>query len=177
MPKTNVPCPENIVMLGSLPPLRALSSYCLEFALAISDLGRVEFISFNRIYPAFFYPGGDLKDDNTYPSIEHPNLKIRRHLTWYNPITWITEAMFANGELLHVQWWSLPLSLIYMIICLGFKLRRKPVIFTVHNVQSHEKHIFYRFVTGAVLRLGAFFIVHSEPHKAQLIKYYNIPPQ
>ena len=71
--KTNGSCPENIAMLGSLPPLRALSSYCLEFALAISDLGQVEFISFNRIYPSFLYPGGDLKDDNTYPIIKHPN--------------------------------------------------------------------------------------------------------
>ncbi len=175
--KRNGPGPENIAMLGSLPPLRALSSYCLEFALAISDLGQVEFISFNRIYPSFLYPGGNLKDDNTYPTITHPNLRIRRHLTWYNPVTWITEAMSTNGDLLHVQWWSLPLSPIYMIICLGFKLRRKPVVFTVHNVQSHDRHILYRFVTRIVLRLGACFIVHSKPHKAQLIKYYNIPPE
>ena len=175
--KRNRPCPENITMLGSLPPLRALSSYCLELALAISDIGQVEFISFNQIYPIFLYPGGDLKDDNTYPTIEHSNLRIRRHLTWYNPITWIVEAMSTNGELLHVQWWSLPLSPIYMIICLGFKLRRKPVVFTVHNIQSHERHVLYRFVTRVVLRLGACFIVHSEPLKAQLIKYYNIPPE
>jgi glycosyltransferase involved in cell wall biosynthesis len=175
--KTNGSCPENIAMLGSLPPIRALSSYCLELALAISDLGRVEFISFNRIYPSFLYPGGDLQDDNTYPTITHPGLRIRRYLTWYNPTTWIAEAICANGELLHAQWWSLPLSPIYMIVCLGFRLRRKPVVFTIHNVQSHKKHFLYRFVTKVVLRLGSYFIVHSKPHIAQLIKYYSIPPE
>ncbi|MDY7039131.1 MAG: glycosyltransferase family 4 protein [Thermodesulfobacteriota bacterium] len=168
---------ENIAMLGSLPPLRALSSYCLELASAIADLGRFQFISFKKIYPALLYPGGDLRDDPTFPVQMHPNLKVKRRLTWYNPMTWIIEGVRTNGELLHAQWWSLPLSLIYMIICLGFKLRGKPVIFTVHNLLPHEKSTFYNVISRALFLLGDHFIVHSEPNRAQLIKYYHIPPE
>ena len=40
-------------MLGSYPPLRALSSYCLELASSVADLAEVEFISFKKLYPAF----------------------------------------------------------------------------------------------------------------------------
>jgi glycosyltransferase involved in cell wall biosynthesis len=167
---------KNIAMLGSLPPLRALSSYCLELALAVADLGEVEFISFQKIYPARLYPGGDLKDDHTFPTIGHPNLKVRRRLTWYNPVSWIIEGMSTNAVLLHAQWWSLPLATIYLVVCLGFKLRRKPIIFTVHNILQHEKSFFYRQISRALFRLGDHFIVHSSPNRDQLIKYYNIPP-
>jgi len=163
-------------MLGSLPPLRALSSYCLELALAVADIEEVEFISFRKIYPARLYPGGDLEDDHTFPTLKHPNLKVRRRLTWYNPVSWIIEGMSVNTALLHAQWWSLPLAIIYFVVCLGFKLRRKPVIFTVHNILQHETSFFYRRISRALFRLGDHFIVHSSPNRDQLIKYYNIPP-
>jgi len=173
--KTNGSCPENIAMLGSLPPLRALSSYCLELALAVADLGKVEFISFKKIYPARLYPGGDLKDDHTFPIIGHPNLKVRRRLTWYNPVSWIIEGISTNTVLLHAQWWSLPLAIVYFVVCLGFKLRRKPVIFTVHNILQHDKSLLYRIISRMLFKLGDHFIVHSLSNRAQLIKYYKIP--
>ena len=166
--------PLKIAMLGSLPPLRALSSYCLELSLAIADLGKVQFISFKKIYPSLFYPGGNLRDDHTFPKITHPNLKIKQRLTWYNPCTWVQEGLFTNGALLHAQWWSLPLSLMYFVVCLGFKLRHKPVVFTVHNVLSHEKSWFYNAVMRIVFKMGDHFIVHSATNRAQLTRHYNI---
>jgi len=169
--------PKRIAMLGSMPPIKALSSYCLELALAIADFGKVEFISFNKIYPTLFYPGRDLQDDHTFPSIMHPKLKIRQRLTWYNPLTWIIEGLWTNAELLHAQWWSLPLAFIYAIVCSGFKLRRKPVIITVHNVRPHEKSFLYDMVTRILFKLGNHFIVHSATNRAQLIEYYKIPPE
>jgi glycosyltransferase involved in cell wall biosynthesis len=169
--------PEKIAMLGSFPPLRALSSYCLELALAIADIGKVEFISFRRIYPTLLYPGRDLRADNTFPTINHANLKVKRRLTWYNPITWFIEGIFTNAALLHVQWWSLPLLFIYVIICSGFKLRKKPIIFTVHNTQSHEKSFFFGAISRWLFKLGDHFIVHSATDMEQMIKYYNIPSE
>ena len=56
---------KKIALLGTLPPLRGLSSYCLEIASALAKMVNVEFISFKKIYPGFLYPGGDLKDDHT----------------------------------------------------------------------------------------------------------------
>ncbi len=117
-----------VAMLGTLPPLRGLSSYCFALSLALADRVRVEFISFNKLYPGFLYPGGSLDEDHSFPAAEHERLKVKRRLTWYNPFTWFREAMFTGGDLLHAQWWSLPLAIIYGCICAIFKLRGKPVV-------------------------------------------------
>ena len=168
------PCLPKIVMLGSLPPIRALSSYCLELAHAVADLGKVRFISFKKMYPKLAYPGGDLKDDHSFPTVTHPQLSVKRRLTWYNPITWFMEGFLTKGDLLHAQWWSLPLSLIYGVICIGFKLRHKPVIFTVHNVMPHEKNKLYDQVSRMLFKLGDHFIVHSAPNRIQMIRHYGL---
>ena len=163
-------------MLGTLPPLRALSGYCLELALAIADLGGVQFISFKKIYPASIYPGGELKNDYTFPAVRHPRLKVKRRLTWYNPITWVVEGISTKGDLIHAQWWSLPVSLICAIVCSGFKIRGKPVVFTVHNVFPHEDCYLHGILTRILFKLGDHFIVHAAQNKRQITEYYKIPP-
>jgi len=168
---------QRVAILGSLPPLRALSSYCLELALAIADLGKVEFISFKKIYPAIFYPGGDLKEDHTFPVIKHRNLKVWRRLTWYNPLSWIYEGLSPDADLLHAQWWSPPLTLTYLFVCLGFKLRKRPIVFTVHNVLQHEKASLYDILSRILFSLCDHFIVHSGLNKRQLVRHFNILPE
>jgi len=164
-----------IAVLGSLPPLRALSSYCLEFSQAMAELAEIDFISFKKIYPAFLYPGGKLKEDPTFPSLNHHRLSVKRRLTWYNPATWLREGFFSKADLLHAQWWSLPLFPIYFFICIGFKLRGKPVVFTVHNVHPHEKSRLFGIFSSLLFKLGDHVIVHSEKNRLQMIQRYDIP--
>jgi glycosyltransferase involved in cell wall biosynthesis len=172
------PCsvgPEKIAILGSFPPLRALSGYCLELALAIAELGKVEFLSFKKIYPAFLYPGGDLKNDYTFPQIRHTCLRVNRRLTWYNPMTWIAAGLFSRADVLHAQWWSLPLWLVYVGVCGSFRLRGKPIVFTIHNVLPHESSFCHGLLCRMLFKLGNHFIVHSTPNRRQLITCYDIP--
>jgi len=169
--------PKKIAMLGSFQPLRALSGYCLELALAMCELGKVEFFSFKKIYPAFLYPGGDLKNDYTFPVAGHARLKVKRRLTWYNPLSWIAEGLYTQADLLHAQWWSMPLWLVYVIVCVGFKVRGKPVVFTVHNVMPHEPSLIYTMLSRMLFKLGDHFIVHSTSNREQLIKNYKIIPE
>ena len=161
-------------MLGSFPPLRGLSSYCLGITAALVALVRVEFISFKKIYPRFLYPGGKLENDHTFPVPNTKGLRVRRRLTWYNPVTWIMEAMFSDAELLHAQWWSLPLVAVFSCICAIFKLRGKPVVFTIHNVLSHERSYFFKTASKLLFKLGDHFIVHTEKNRQQLITHYGI---
>jgi hypothetical protein len=51
----------SIAMLGTLPPLRGLSSYCLELAPALASLVPVEFISFKKLLPRIFISRGSAK--------------------------------------------------------------------------------------------------------------------
>lgn len=164
-----------VSILGTLPPIRALSSYCFEFANAIAKICCVEFISFKKIYPSFLYPGGKPDDDHTYPEILNPDIVIKRRLTWYNPLSWLIEGMTAKGELLHAQWWSMPLFPIYISICACFKLKKKPVIFSVHNVMPHEKSFLFFKMSQFLFKLGDHFIVHSNINKQQMVKFYSIP--
>lgn len=164
----------NVAILGTLPPVRALSSYCFELTRSLAQICDVEFLSFKAIYPAFLYPGGRPDDDHTYPELNAPGLRIRRRLTWYNPLSWLVEGLLAKGDLLHAQWWSLPLFPIYLTVCGCFKLRKKPVLFTVHNVLPHEKSGLYPALSRLLFRLGDHFIVHTALNKKQLSEFYQI---
>ena len=168
---------KTIAILGTLPPIRGLSSYCLEFATALSTRFTVEFISFKNIYPAFLYPGGNLEEDQTYPAIKRTAIHVRRCLNWYNPFSWITEGAFTKADLLHAQWWSLPLFPIYLVICLWFKLRGKPVIFTVHNVLPHERSLLFVKLSHLLFSVGDHFIVHSNMSRRQMMIHYHIPQE
>ena len=150
-----------IAMMGSFPPIRGLSSYCLEISQALAGLVKIEFISFKRMYPQFLYPGGDLSNDPTFPEIDHSNIHVKRRMTWYNPLSWLAEGIATKADLLHAQWWSLPLVIIYGCVCLLFKLRGKPVVFTVHNVLCHDRSKLYRLASRLLFRLGDHFIVHT----------------
>ncbi|MBU4316520.1 MAG: glycosyltransferase [Proteobacteria bacterium] len=166
-----------ISILGTLPPIRGLSSYCFELANAMAKKCSVEFISFKKIYPSFLYPAGSPDDDHTFPPFSTSQVKVRRHLTWYNPLSWIMEGLTSRGHLLHAQWWSAPLFPIFFLVCLCFKLKNKPVILTVHNVLAHENSLLYPAISGLLFKLGDHFIVHSAINKRQMTRNYAIPSE
>ena len=166
-----------ITILGSFPPLRGISSYCFELTRSIiKHTCQVEFISFRKMYPTFLYPGRDLKDDHSFPKLHSPNLRVKRNIVWYNPIGWIREGLRCKASILHAQWWSLPLAPIYLCFCVIFKLRRKPVVFTIHNVMSHERSPIFFLISKLLFFFGDHFIVHSKLNKQQLINQFGIHP-
>ena len=166
-----------IAILGSYPPLRAISSYCSELAHALAEHQQVVFLSFKSIYPAFLYPGGKLEDDHSFPQYSHPNLQIQRRLTWYNPFTWLKAGFFTRADVLHAQWWSLPLLPVYLVVAAGFRLRGKPVVITIHNVVPHEPSFWFSISSRMLYKLGQHFIVHSQQNKQQLMAEYAIPEE
>ena len=161
-------------MLGTFPPLRGLSSYCFELASAVARQIDVEFISFKKLYPGFLYPGGNLKEDHTFPVLNIRGLRISRKLTWYNPLIWIYEASLSKAQLLHAQWWSLPLTAIYLCICGIFKLRGKPVVLTVHNVFSHSHSHIFKAASRLLFGMADHFVVHTEKNRLQLVESYGV---
>ena len=168
--------PLRVAMLGAFPPLRGISGYCHELAAAMAGCCPVEFISFREMYPRFLYPGGDLADDPTLPDLRHPQLAVQRRLTWYNPAGWFRAGLSTEADLLHAQWWSLPLAPVYLSVCAAFKMRKKPVVLTVHNVLPHEGSRGFLAASRLLFSLGDHFIVHTEQCRQQLKTRYRIPP-
>ena len=125
------------------------------------------------MYPSFLYPKGNLSDDNTFPEFENENLKVRRNLTYYNPLSWIKEGM-VKGDLLHAQWWSYPLAPVYLTIMGLFKLRRKKIIMTVHNVIPHESNFLLKLLYKLVYSFPDKFILHSDRNIEQMEEIFGI---
>lgn len=165
--------PARVTILGCLPPLLGISAYCKALSLALSEQTQVEFISFRNMYPGFLYPGDKMEDDTVSPPV-HSNLYIRRKLNWYNPLSWIMEGVRMTGEVLHVQWWSIPLLPIFFTIMVIARIRKIPVIITVHNVRPHEGSKLFYWASKLLFRYADAFIVHSEPNVEQLQQLYGI---
>ncbi len=167
----------HITLLGSFPPLRAISSYCLELTRSLSQHVGIDFLSFRHLYPRFLYPGDGLQNDPSFPELRLPGVTVHRFLDWYNPISWVRAGLSGQTQLLHAQWWSFPLALIYGVICGAFKLRGVPIVFTVHNVLPHEKGHAWVALSRMLFRLADHFIVHTDDNRNQLIASYGVPPQ
>ncbi|WP_164513321.1 glycosyltransferase family 4 protein [Thiosocius teredinicola] len=148
-------------MVGTLPPLRAISSYCEGVALALAEHTEVEFFSFSALYPKALYPGAIQVDDQSEPP-RHPNLLIHRRLAWYNPLSWVSAGLRAKGDVLNLQWWSLPLAPILIVIALTAKARGVPVVVTVHNVTPHNgNRVLHRIASSILYALANAILLHS----------------
>jgi len=85
-------------LIGTLPPIKGISPYCLELLKSLSKRVEVEFIGFKKLYPDFLYPGGTKVKDKNYIAPEIKNAKIRNMLTYYNPRTCVWAGLNGEGE-------------------------------------------------------------------------------
>ncbi len=164
-----------VSLFGSLPPLKAISIYCWVICVALSRYIAVECFSFERLYPEWLYPGGTKDEDPAWDVPESDNLRVRRALTYYNPLSWLWCGFRAKAPLVHVQWWSLPVGLVWIVVLAILRLRRRRIVMTVHNVEQHEKGVFDHLVRRIVFAMCHAFIVHCEENRQQLAATMKIP--
>jgi glycosyltransferase involved in cell wall biosynthesis len=166
-----------VTMIGSAPPLRGISGYCMELARNVSARLPVEFLSFRSMYPRWLYPGGDLRDDPTFPDLEVKGLTIKRVLDWYNPLGWVLAAARIRTEIVHLQHWSLPLAPVLLSMLGVLKGRRIGTVVTLHNVQDHGRGLFYSWATRLICRLADRCVVHSEQNARTAVEALGVPPE
>jgi glycosyltransferase involved in cell wall biosynthesis len=163
-----------VTLIGTLPPIKGISSYCQELLQALSKCAEIEFIGFRKLYPDFIYPGGTKVADNNWKTPELRNVKVRNILTYYNPFSWVWAGLTAKGRVIHAQWWSYVLAPIYFVILLICKVRRKKILLTVHNILPHERSRLNKFLNRIVLSLGDEFIVHNVRNRENLLNLCDI---
>ena len=178
MPEVLLPVPDPsragaprlaVSMLGSLPPVKGVSSYTAHLLAALAADGDVdlEFIGFSSIYPRFAYPGGE--PNEALVSTPHfEGVRQRGQLAWYNPFSWLRAGFALKGDVVHAQWWSYALAPVYATILGLARVRGKRVVITVHNVAPHEGGIAKRLLNRAIFAFGHAFIVHSEQNRDAL---------
>jgi len=161
----------DISVLSSYPPLRGMSKYSAALVRAMPTNVTVEALGFKSMYPKFLYPT-DTTDDSL-KLLDQENIDERSFMAWYNPLTWLYAGFSFEGDVLHVQWWTYVLCPVFATVMLAAKIRRKPIVTTVHNVSPHEKSTLQRIADKIVFALSDEFIVHTESNKQQLTKTVN----
>jgi len=162
-----------ITMIGTLPPIKALSPYCYHLADALSKKIDLEFISFKNILPNILYCGGQ-KEDKDYSF----NFRTSNCMTWYNPFSWIKAGIKAKGDIIHFQHWQLYANLMYCFILPIVKIRGKKIIMTVHNVTPHTTDKPSIFLDKKLNRFmfpyTDHFIVHNKRNIDKFLKLHKI---
>jgi len=163
-----------VSMLGTLPPLKGNAYYCWHLCEAMSKKIEVEFFSFSRLYPDFLYPGGTKDSDENCAVKENERLKIHRTINFCNPWSWAKTALRVSSDLVHVQFWSMPVVPIWITILSILRHRGKKIIVTVHNVNPHEPSALDTMLTRSLLKLADRYIVHVEENIQHLHELYSI---
>ncbi len=163
-----------VTIFGTLPPLKGNAYYCWLASKALSEIITVEFISFSRLYPERFYPDGVSEFNSGFNIAPSEKLNIKRILVYYNPLTWFKAAFMASSEFVIIQWWSLPVGIVWIVVMSILRLRNKKIFVTVHNVLPHEKSFLYNFIFRIVCFLANSFFVHTKSNKKQLYDKFNI---
>ena len=114
-----------VVFLGSWPPTPGISSYCLACVRSLAQHVFVRVLTFSQMYPDWLYPEGPVPKDATFPTTDSPMIRVDRRLAWYNPLGWISSGLFIRGDLLHVQFWSLPARRSWRRSCFSPPSRQK----------------------------------------------------
>lgn len=162
-----------ITLIGTLPPIKALSPYCYHLADALSKKINLEFISFKSILPNILYCGGQ-KEKKDY----NFNFRTLNIITWYNPFSWIKAGLKAKGDIVHFQHWQFYANLMYCFILPIVKIRGKKIIITVHNVTPHTTDLPSVFLDKKLNKIifpyANHFIVHNKRNIDKFLKLYKI---
>jgi len=166
---------DQVTLIGTLPPIKGISDYCIEQVQSLSKRIRIDFINFKVIYPEFLYPAGTKeKNDETFKVNLNENIKVRELLAWYDPFSWIWTGLSIRSKIVHFHWWTFYLFPVFFTVVLCSKLRGKKIVCTVHNVLGHESGVLDRVLTKLIFRLPAHFITHSKSNRDQLQDFFKI---
>lgn len=164
-----------ITMIGTLPPLKGISAYCIELSGSLSKKVDLEFISFKKLYPEFLYPGGKIDDETSKFYLKKiGKLQAKQQLTYYNPFSWIWVGLSFKGSVIHAHWWTSFFSPLYFIIFLIAKLRWKKIVITSHNILPHETRIIDKLITKVIFNFADKIIVHSNTNINECINTLKI---
>lgn len=164
-----------ILLLGSFPPqAQGIPAYCGALAQALAAHGAIHALGFKAMYPRFLFPGVKMATDPTSRAYQAPGLVVRNVLAWYSPLGWLWHAFTTSADIVHIQWWSLPLFPVCLTFALAAKLRYKPLVITIHNVLPHESSPWFIRASRVLYCLADHLVVHSDVNREQLLHHFHL---
>src|SRR3989344_7347561 len=171
---------KTITHIGTLPPLKPNSYYSIMLINSLLSKGvSIDFISFKKMYPEFiyklFFKDTQFHADKNFVLNKKENLNVKYVINYINPLTWIKAAFLPKTEIVHLQWWSIPLVFVYFVIQGLLKLMGKKIILTVHNVLPHESSKLSIFLSKIAFLFVDIFVVHSNHNRITFSHCFNLP--
>jgi glycosyltransferase involved in cell wall biosynthesis len=138
----------------------------------LKKIGNVKFYSFKKQYPSFLFPGKTDIDISKKPLFEKG---VEPKLNAFNPLSWIIlgfKISKLNPDLVIFPWWIYYWAPHYIVIIVLVKVfsKKTKVLFLCHNIVGHESSFLGSTINRIVLKLGNYFIVHSEDEGKALSK-------
>lgn len=165
-----------VTIVGTLPPIKAISPYCYHLVESLSKITHLTFIGFKEITPEFLYYGGT--KEKTVSNRIIKNVETKPFISWCNPFSWVKAGLHCDGDIVHIQHWAYYSSAVYCIILPILKIRRKKIVLTIHNITPHTTDIFdvliNKFFNKILFPFADVFIVHNLRNKQKLLKLYKI---
>lgn len=165
-----------VTLIGTLPPIKAISHYCYFLVESLAKRVDLEFIGFKEIIPEFLYSGGTKEKNESAMNLI--NVETRMLIRWYNPVSWIRTGLQCKGEIVHLQHWAYYSSAIYCVILPILKIRGKKIVLTIHNITPHTGDmvsiVLDRVLNTLLFRFSDTFIVHNQRNKQKFMELYNI---
>jgi glycosyltransferase involved in cell wall biosynthesis len=165
-----------VTLIGTLPPIKALSPYCYHLADALSKKIDLEFYNFKSSLPKSLYHGGMKEKQKNKSNLK--KVKIKSTINWWNPFSWIKVGLKLDGDILHVQHWALYSGIIYCFILPIIKIRKKTSIISVHNITPHVKDLitimFDKIINKFIFLFADAFIVHNKRNLEKFFQIYNV---
>jgi len=166
-----------VLLLGSFPPqTQGIAGYCAGLATALAGLVEVEALGFRAMYPPWLFPGEKRAMDPTAAAPSAPGLRVRHALAWYNPLGWLWHAWKTPAQVVHLQWWSLPLFPVCLAFAWAARRRGLPLVLTAHNVLPHERSRGFLWASRRLYRRADHIVVHSETNRSQLLETFGLDP-
>jgi glycosyltransferase involved in cell wall biosynthesis len=162
--------PKNIAVLGLSHPFRGgIAHYSTLLVRELRKKYSVRFITLNRQYPNFLFPGKTQYDNSNEPLHEANEPRIDS----INPLTWIHTAFSlkkAQVDFVIVQWWNPFFGLAFgTIVNLLYLLSKQPTCFLCHNIVPHESTFLDKLLSKYAFLTAQYFIVHSEEDEKNLL--------
>jgi glycosyltransferase involved in cell wall biosynthesis len=144
--------PPKTAIVGPVYPYRAGIAYC---TTRLAQELHADVISFKRLYPKRFYPGGDDVD----PTL--PRYDADFSIDILNPLTWIRAGWrLRKYDAVIFVWWVWVFALPYLTMIALLRGSTK-VILQCHNIGDKEPAWWKTMLTNRVLRRGDVLVVHA----------------
>lgn len=160
-----------IAVIGPAYPFRGgISHYTTLLTSHLNAQHETRLYSFERLYPAWLYPGRSQIDPSEKPLTA---IESRRWLTPYWPLSWrraTTDWSVWRPEHVIIQWWVPFMA--PMTAWLLAQARRRDLQSTLicHNVLPHEERAIDAALIKFALSRADQLIVHGQPDRDRALK-------